>query len=81
MQEQRTDYTARWRTIDQVTPFGLIRLPVQVVRERAKAKGGYYTLSKALLAPKATRLLSPWIEKRVLEATTCLNYRLAAAEL
>jgi len=56
-------------------------LPVRVVRERAKAKGGYVTLSKALLAPKATRLLSPWIEKRVLEAASCLNYRLAAAEL
>jgi hypothetical protein len=39
----------RWRTIDQVTPFGLIWLPVRVVRERAKAKGGDYTLSKALL--------------------------------
>ena len=82
LQEQRTDYTAvRWRTIDQVTPFGLVRLPVRVVRERARAKGGYHTLSKALLQPKATRLLSPWVEKRVLEAAKGLNYRPAAAEL
>jgi hypothetical protein len=29
LQERHGDYTAvRWRTIDQVTPFGLIRLPV-----------------------------------------------------
>ena len=35
LQERRGDYTAvRWRTIDQVTPFGLIRLPVRVLRER-----------------------------------------------
>jgi hypothetical protein len=82
LQEQRVDYTAvRWRRIDQVTPFGLIRLPVRVVRERGRAKGGYHTLSKALLQPKATRLLSPWVEKRVLEAATGLNYRPAAAEL
>ena len=63
----------RWRTIDQVTPFGLIRLPVRVVRERGAQKGGYLSLSKALLKPKATRLLSPWVEKRVLEAATCLT--------
>jgi Uncharacterised protein family (UPF0236) len=82
LQEQRAFYTAvRWRRIDQLTPFGLIRLPVRVVRERARAKGGYHTLSKALLQPKATRLLSPWVEKRVLEAATGLNYRPAAAEL
>jgi len=82
LEEQRTDYTAiGWRAIDQVTPFGLIRLPVRVVRERARAKGGYHTLSKALLQPKAARLLSPWVERRVLEAVTGLNYRRAAAEL
>jgi hypothetical protein len=82
LEEQRGDYTAvRWRRIDQLTPFGLVRLPVRVVRERARAKGGYHTLSKGLLQPKATRLLSPWIEKRALEAATCLNYRPAAAEL
>ncbi|HET6841928.1 MAG TPA: UPF0236 family protein [Candidatus Angelobacter sp.] len=82
LQERRGDYTAvRWREIDQVTPFGLIRLPVRVVRERGATQGGYRTLSKALLLPKATRLLSPWIEKGVLEAATCSNYRPAAAEL
>jgi len=31
------------------------QLPVRVVRERARAKGGYRTLSKTLLSPKATR--------------------------
>src|SRR4030095_10775704 len=44
-------------------------------------RGGYRTLSKALLWPKATRLLSPWVEKRALEAATGVNYRPAAAEL
>ena len=82
LQERRVDYTAvRWRTIDQLTPFGLIRLPVRVIRERGVMRGGYRTLSKALLWPKATRLLSPWVEKRALEAATGVNYRPAAAEL
>jgi hypothetical protein len=50
LQERRVDYTAvRWRTIDQLTPFGLIRLPVRVIRERGVMRGGYRTLSKALL--------------------------------
>ena len=39
LQERRADYTAvRWRTIDQVTPFGLIRLPVRVVESEAYAR-------------------------------------------
>jgi hypothetical protein len=76
LQQRRVDYTAvRWRTIDQLTPFGLIRLPVRVVRERDKAQGGYHTLSKAMLCPKATRLLSPWMEKRALEAATGVGRR------
>jgi hypothetical protein len=82
VEQQRAHYTAQcWREIDQVTPFGLIRLPVRVVRERGRCQGGYLTLSKALLSPKATRLLSPWIEKRALEAATLSNYRPAAEEL
>jgi hypothetical protein len=82
LQEAGRDYTAvRWRSINQVTPFGLLRLPVRVVRERGKTSGGYFTLSKALLQPKATRLLSPWVEKQALEAVSWLNYRPAAAEL
>jgi hypothetical protein len=49
LEERRADYTAvRWRSINQVTPFGLLRLPVRVVRERRS--GVYRTLSKALLA-------------------------------
>jgi hypothetical protein len=76
LQQRRTDYTAvRWRTIDQLSAFGLVRMPVRVVRARSVAQGGYFTLSKALLQPKATRLLSPWVEKRALEAATGLNYR------
>src|SRR6266404_2558778 len=82
LEERSSRYTAQcWRRIDQATPFGLIRLPVRVVRERGVRRGGYLTLSKALLAPKATRLLSPWIERRALEAATFSNYRPAAAEL
>jgi hypothetical protein len=50
LQEHRKDHIeVRWRTIDQLTPFGLIRLPVRVVRERGKEKGGYFTLRKAVL--------------------------------
>ena len=82
VQERRARYTAQsWREIDQVTPFGLIRLPVRVIRERGVHQGGYLTLSKALLQPKATRLLSLLMEKRALEAATGVNYRPAAAEL
>jgi hypothetical protein len=78
--ERRAEFSAvRWRLINQVTPFGLLRLPVRVVR--ARRDGRYLTLSKVLLAPKATRLLSPLIEKQALEAATGRNYRPAAAEL
>ena len=69
----------RWRTIDQVTPFGLLRLPVRVLRSRRD--GHYLTLSKVLLAPKATRLLSPAVEKQALAAAIGRNYRPAAGEL
>ena len=80
LEQSRRDYTAvRWRTINQVTPFGLLRLPVRLVRSRAT--GRYLTLSKALLSPKATRLLSPLMECHALEAATGRNYRPAAAEL
>jgi hypothetical protein len=79
LQQRRAHYCAeRWREINQVTPFGLIRLPVRVVRSRA---GGHYLTLSKLLGPKATRLLSPLLEKRALEAATRANYRLAAAEL
>ena len=58
LEQRRGEYRAeRWREIDQVTPFGLIRLPVRVVR--CRSDGHYLTLSR-LLGPKATRLLSPW---------------------
>jgi Uncharacterised protein family (UPF0236) len=80
LQERRTEFKAvRWRFINQVTPFGLLRMPVRVVRSRLD--GRYLTLSKVLLAPKATRLLSPLVEKQALEAVTGRNYRPAAVEL
>lgn len=80
LQERRTEFHAeRWRFINQITPFGPLRLPVRVVRSRRD--GRYLSLSKVLLAPKATRLLSPAIEKQALEAATGRNYRPAAAEL
>ena len=77
--ERRSRYRCeRWRAINQLTPFGLVRLPVRVVRSRGD--GHYLTLSK-LLEPKATRLLSLAMEKRALEAATGANYRPASAEL
>jgi hypothetical protein len=80
LEERRSDYTAvRWRSINQVTAFGLLRLPVRVVR--ARGDGRYFTLSKSLLQPKAMRLLSPMIERHALEAVTSRNYRPGAAEL
>ena len=80
LQERGTEFKAeRWRLINQITPFGLVRLPVRVVRRRRD--GRYLTLSKVLLTPKATRLLSPAIEKQALEAAVGRNYRPAAAEL
>src|SRR5438132_2730313 len=79
LQERAGQYSGqRWRTINQVTPFGLLRLPVRVVRSRDD--GHYLTLSR-LLQPKATRLLSPLVEKQALEAATGSNYRPAALEL
>jgi len=66
LQERAGQYSGqRWRTINQVTPFGLLRLPVRVVRSRDD--GHYLTLSR-LLQPKATRLLSPLVEKQALES-------------
>jgi hypothetical protein len=79
LQECRSDYTAvRWRAINQVTPFGLLKLPVRVVR--ARGDGRYFTLSKALFQPKAARLLSALMERRVLEMVTGRNYQPAAME-
>jgi hypothetical protein len=80
LQERRTEFNAeRWRFINQITPFGALRLPVRVVRRRSD--GRYLTLSKVFLAPKATRLLSPSIERHALETAIGRNYRPAAAEL
>jgi hypothetical protein len=78
---QRHDrFTAqRWRTLHWLTPFGLVALPVRVVRE--KASGQYYSLSKVLLRHKATRLLSPALEQQAVAEATAQNYRPAARSL
>ena len=41
LEEARSDYTAvRWRSINQVTPFGLVRLPVRSSRRRTPGPRG-----------------------------------------
>jgi hypothetical protein len=69
----------RWRTLQWLTPFGLVALPVRVVRE--KASGRYFSLSKVLFRPKATRLLSPALEQEACVAATEQNFRPAARSL
>ena len=71
----------RHRTIRWLTPFGEIELPVRVVRKRGVTRGGYFTLSKVLFQPKATRLLSPALEKQACEMAAELNYRPATTML
>lgn len=70
-----------WRSRRLITPFGEMELPVRVVRRRGVGQGGYLSLSKVLLEPKATRLLSPAMEKRALLAAAEQNYRPAARSL
>lgn len=69
----------RWRTLQWLTPFGPVELPVRVVQE--KASGRYLTLSKVFLRHKATRLLSPALEQAACAAATEQNYRPAARAL
>jgi hypothetical protein len=66
----------RWRTLHWLTPFGPIRLPTRVVRD--KASGRYLTLSKVFLCPKATRLLSTALQQEACAAATEQNHRPAA---
>jgi len=68
----------RWRRMRMLTPFGLVEIPNRVVRERERDKGGYHSLGKILFRGKATRLLSPMVEKMALEAAPRQNYRPAA---
>jgi hypothetical protein len=80
LEARRDRYHAiRWRSIEQVTPLGRLRLPVRVIRE--KRSGRYVTLSKLLRRGKATRLLSPLLEQRATEAACEQNYRPAARSL
>ena len=78
---QRSDrFTAqRWRFIQWITPFGWARIPVRVLRERSSGK--YLSLSKVLFRGKATRLLSPAMEKRACEQATQQNFRPTARSL
>ncbi len=69
----------RWRTVDWLTPFGRVALPVRVVRE--KASGNYFSLSKVLWGHKATRLLSPRLEDHAVAQAIAQNYRPAARSL
>jgi hypothetical protein len=79
--EERRDHLApvRWRSINHLTPFGLLRLPVRVVQD--KSSGRYHTLSKVLWRGKATRLLSPALEQQAIELATEQNYRPATRTL
>lgn len=80
LEQRRGRFIAqRWRRIDWLTPFGSLELPVRVVRE--KASGKYFTLSKILLAHKATRRLSPVLEAHAVAEATAQNYRPAARSL
>ncbi|HPC61756.1 MAG TPA: hypothetical protein PKX23_13925 [Verrucomicrobiota bacterium] len=77
---RRDRFTAqRWRTLQWLTPFGVVALPVRVVRQ--KASGRYFTLSQVLFRSKATRLLSPTVEQAACAAATEQNYRPAARTL
>jgi len=78
--QRRERFSAqRWRTLQWLTPFGPVELPVRVVRE--KAFGRYFTLSRVLLRSKATRLLSPALEQEACAAAIQQNYRPAARSL
>jgi len=70
-----------WRKRQWLTPWGLVELPVRVVRERDRAHGGYHTLGKTLWRGQATRLLSPQLEREAIETATQQNYRPAARQL
>jgi hypothetical protein len=80
LQARRPRFIAqRWRSLDWLTPFGRVRLPVRVVRE--KASGRYFSLSKILFGYKATRLLCPALEKAAVAQAVGQNYRPAARSL
>lgn len=65
LRERVGQYRAqRWRAINQVTPFGLLRLPVRVVR---RCDDGHYLTLSRLLGSKATRLALSQTAKQVLD--------------
>ena len=71
----------RWRERGFVTPFGLVNVPVRVVRERGVDGGGYHSVMKVMRGGLATRDLSPAVERAALEAAPEQNYRPAARTL
>ena len=78
--QRRARFSAqRWRRLHWLTPFGLVELPVRVVRE--KTSGRYFTLSKVLFRSKATRLLCPVLEQEACAVAIEQNYRPAARSL
>jgi len=79
LEQNREEFAPeRWRTIRQITPLGELELPTRVVRRRGAKRGGYLSLNKVLLGAKATKLLSPAVEKCAVMRATHLNYRPAA---
>lgn len=79
LEENSEDYRPeRWRSIRQITPLGELELPTRVVRRRGAKQGGYLSLNKVLLGAKATKLLSPAVEKCAVMRATHMNYRPAA---
>ena len=48
--------SVRWRQRQLLSPWGELALPVLMVRERGRFRGGYHSLGKVLWRGKATRL-------------------------
>jgi hypothetical protein len=80
LQSRRQRFSAqRWRSIDWLTPFGPVAVPLRVVRE--KLSGKYFSLSKVLFGAKATRRLCPALEQHATAEACAQNYRPAAGSL
>ena len=63
LEQQRREWSAvRWRTIEQVTPFGILRLPVRVVRRRRR--GAEHLLQLCWLQSDQSNWTHWWQKKR-----------------
>jgi hypothetical protein len=82
LEAHRQEYRPiRWRAMQWVTPFGRVAMPTRVIRRRDRQRGGYHSVLKMLTRGKATRLLSPLVERAALEAAGEQNYRPAAKQV